>query len=137
MTDHSGALDNRLLTDSAARWTILSSMDWAPKRVAALFLSVWIGWAPALFSGPVASMTLQVAQAQDAMSGDCDCCPESKPTRALCLLMCIGVPPWSAPQCVSLKPSALDDGFAAGRDAMLTNWIAAPDPPPPRRLVFT
>jgi hypothetical protein len=47
MTDHFGALDNRFLTDPIRRRTILSPiMDWAPKRVAALFLSLWIGWPP-------------------------------------------------------------------------------------------
>jgi hypothetical protein len=131
-----GALDNRLLTDSVERWTILSPMDWAPKRVAALLFSLWIGWAPALLSGSVASMTLQMAQAQDAMPGDCDCCPESRPTRALCLLMCIGVPPLLAPECGDLNAAVVDDEFAARRDAMMTNRIAPPDPPPPRRLAL-
>jgi hypothetical protein len=111
-------------------------MNWAPKRIAALFLSLWIGWAPALLSGPAASMTLQMVQAQDAMSGDCDCCPETKPTRTLCLLICVGVPPLAAAQCVDLSPPVLDEKLAAGPDAMLPNRIVAPDPPPPRRLAF-
>ncbi|MCK1513797.1 hypothetical protein IVB22_14730 [Bradyrhizobium sp. 190] len=112
-------------------------MDWKLNRVITLFLSLWIGLSPALMSVPAASMTLQMAQAPDTMSGDCNCCHETKPSRALCFLMCVGVPPFAAVQCAGLIPLAVDGEFPSQPDAVLTNRIAAPDPPPPRRLAFT
>ena len=112
-------------------------MDWKLNRVITLFLSLWIGLSPALMSAPAASAKLQMAQAQDTMSGDCGCCPGTKPSRTLCFLMCAGVPPLAAVQCTGLIPPAVDDEFPPEPDAVLTSRIAAPDPPPPRRLAFT
>jgi hypothetical protein len=112
-------------------------MDCAPKRIIALFLGLWIGLVPALMSAPVASMTVQMAHITDTTSGDCDCCHGIKPNRALCFLMCASVPPLTAVQCTSLVLPAIDDEFPPRPDVALTSRIAAPDPPPPRRLIFS
>lgn len=131
--------DNRFLTDPAERRAILSSiMDWAPKRILALFLGLWIGLSPALMSAPAVSMVLQMAHAPDTISGDCECCPGTKASRTLCFMMCASVPPLAAAQCTGLIPPAVDDEAPAPvPDATLTSRIVAPDPPPPRRIAFS
>jgi hypothetical protein len=112
-------------------------MDRAPKRIIALFLGLWIGLAPALMSAPAASMTVQMAHTPDTTSGDCDCCHGTKPNRTLCFLMCASISPLAAVQCTNLIPPAIDDEFSPEPAAVLTSRIAAPDPPPPRRLAFS
>ncbi|TXH47869.1 MAG: hypothetical protein E6Q97_26240 [Desulfurellales bacterium] len=112
-------------------------MDWKLNRVITLLLSLWIGLSPALMSAPAASMTLQMAQASDTTSSDCGCCPGAKPSRTICSLMCAGVPPLAAVQCIGLIPPAGDDELQPEPDAVLTSRIAAPDLPPPRRHAFS
>jgi hypothetical protein len=112
-------------------------MGWSPKRILALFLGLWIGLSPALISAPAASMTFKIAETPDSMSGNCECCPGTKPNRALCPFMCVGIPSLAAVQCTGLILPAVDDEFPPELNAVLTDRIAAPDPPPPRRLAFT
>ena len=105
-------------------------------RVITLFLSLWIGLAPAALSVPAAALSLQVAGVLDTKSGDCDCCPESGRSPDLCILTCANVPPLMTTPTKELVRFARDNGYLLELKAMMVGWIAPPDPPPPRRPSF-
>jgi len=111
-------------------------MDRKPNRVIALFLGLWIGLAPALLIAPAAAVTLQTAEVQDTKSGHCDCCPESRPSLGLCILMCSNVPLFMTTPSKGLVRLARDNDYSTELKTMMVGWIAPPDPPPPRQPAF-
>jgi hypothetical protein len=108
-------------------------MDRKLNRVITLFLSLWIGLAPAVLIAPATAMTLQMAEVHDTKPNDCDCCPEPRSSYGLCMLMCANVPLFVTAPSNGLIPFALDNDYSPELEAMMMGWIAAPDLPPPRR----
>jgi hypothetical protein len=130
--------DNGVLTPNAGRATILGiAMASMPVRLIALLLGLWIGVAPALLFAPAAGATMQITATQNAMPGDCDCCPEPKPSRALCALMCLHGPSLAALQCELVFDAGLGVGPWPARDRIKMGRAAPPDPPPPKPSALT
>ena len=107
-----------------------------PNRIIALFLGLWFALAPALFAAPATGMTLQLSMAHDAASGVCDCCPDAKPNRGLCALMCANALPFATIQSDDLVHVVFHDDYSLKRELTRSSRAIPPDPPPPRFIAL-
>lgn len=103
-------------------------------RFFVLFLGLWVGLAPAVYTIPAAAMTLEMSQ-PDSDGAD-GCCPDADKGLSVCAQMCLNATLFAMTAEHAVLPTIWDRSYEPGHHSALAARFTAPDPGPPKSVPF-
>ena len=101
-------------------------------RFFVLFLGLWVGLAPAVYTIPAAAMTLERSQPDSDGAGGC--CPDADEGLSVCAQMCLNAAQFAMTAELAVLPTIWDQGYGPTHHPALAARFTIPDPDPPRSV---